>query len=152
MRQQSQIGYRMAAADGATQIGLIMVVYDAIAADLHKAGHAAQAGDIAGRCAASSHALLLVGHLESWLDSLDDSRLRASLVDFYGMLRQTIVVLQREARASGFEALAQLVCDTRAVWQSKEQTLQQELGRRAATQSPRYPVEAEHSARSVWCA
>ncbi|MGI4830061.1 MAG: flagellar protein FliS [Janthinobacterium lividum] len=110
----------MAAADGATHVGMLVLVYDAIARDLIKAGQAVRSPDIERRCAVSGHALLLLGHLESWVDFLDDPRLCTSLQSFYAMLRTRILQLQSAPNAAEFEKLAQLVCDTRAVWQARE--------------------------------
>ena len=71
MYTNSGAGYRQAAANGATQIGILLIAYDALAADLLLAAEAASTGDIGTRCSRSNHALLLLGHLESWVGFLD---------------------------------------------------------------------------------
>ncbi len=117
---RSETYYRRAAGEGATYIGLLLVVYDTIAGDLRRAGLAADRGDIAGRCEATNHALLLLGHLESWAESVEDVTLRTSLGQFYGYLRAQAVAFQASTSGDGFAELARLVEETRAVWQQKE--------------------------------
>ena len=119
----SQTGYQQASASGATHIGLLTIVYDALAGDLRQAGEAVNAGDISARCRYSSHALLLLAHLENWTELLDDPQLAGSLRDFYTTLRSGILAGQQAVRPEAFEDLAKLVTETRASWQLKEQQL-----------------------------
>lgn len=118
--QQSTSAYQSASASGATQAGLLQLVYGSLAQDLLRAARAVRDGDIEARCAASNHALLLLGHLESWLDNLDEPHLAESLQAFYSMLRTAILHLQAVPDAALFESYAQAVLDTRAAWQVKE--------------------------------
>ena len=123
MSQNSNLAYRLAAADGATYTDLVLLVYDAIAKDLLQAGQAAEQMHVEARCRHSNHALLLVGHVESWVGLLDDPKLASSLVLFHDMLRMSILQLQRSFANKEFQDLANLVCDTRAAWQQKQQNL-----------------------------
>lgn len=124
MYTNSGAGYRQAAANGATQIGILLIAYDALAADLLLAAEAASTGDIGTRCSRSNHALLLLGHLESWVGFLECEIVATSLRQFYGFLRERICSLQLHAVADGFRDIAKLIVETRAVWQSTEQRLQ----------------------------
>ena len=116
----SETLYRQMAGEGATYIGLLLVVYDTLAADLRRAGQAIERGDIAARCDATNHALLLLGHLESWTASLDDATLQASLRQFYSYLRSQAMLLQTASNPAEFYELARLVGETRAAWQQRE--------------------------------
>ena len=116
----SETLYRQMAGDGATYIGLLLVVYDTLAEDFRRAGDAVERGDIPARCAATNHALLLLGHLESWTGSLDDAVLAASLLQFYGYLRAQALRLQVAKAPAEFFELARLVGETRACWQKRE--------------------------------
>ena len=120
MNTRSETLYRSAAAEGATYIGLLLVVYDSLAEDLRRAAKAVSRNDIAGRCNASNHALLLLGHLESWTSSIDDPALRDSLSQFYAYLRSRTLAIQAQPQPEPFEELARLVGETRAAWQQKE--------------------------------
>ncbi len=120
MRNATETLYRQVAAEGATYIGLLIVVYDSLAEDLRRAGLAVAANDISTRCTASNHALLLLGHLESWAASLEDLPLKASLTAFYSYLRSSILTLQTRNAAEPFHELAGEVTGLRATWQHKE--------------------------------
>ena len=117
----SEAAYRTASASGATHIGLLLLVYDALASDLQKAAEALSRGEIGARCTYSNHALLLLGHLEQWCALLDDDVLANSLKAFYGHLRVQLLQHQASGAPENFFALARLVSETRAVWQLKEQ-------------------------------
>lgn len=117
----SQVAYRTASASGATHIGILLLVYDALAGDLRKASEAVARGDISERCTHSNHALLLLGHVQEWCASLDDEALERSLTAFYEHLRVSLFQYQRDGTPQGFAGLANLVAETRAAWQKKEQ-------------------------------
>lgn len=119
MRNDSGTLYRQIAAEGATYVGLLIVVYDTLSADLRRAGDAVAAGDIRARCAACNHALLLLGHLDSWAAAMDEVPLRTSLADFYAYLRASVLALQTHASATPFYELATHVIGLRATWQQK---------------------------------
>lgn len=118
--QSSESFYRRIAGEGATYIGLLLVVYDTLAADLRRAGQAVERSDISTRCDATNHAILLLGHLESWTDTLDDATLQASLRQFYAHIRTQATLLQANPQTQPFYDLADLVGDTRAAWQQRE--------------------------------
>ncbi len=116
----SESFYRQMSGEGATYIGLLLVVYDTLAEDLRRAGQAVERADIGARCDATNHAFLLLGHLESWVASLDDTTLQTSLLQFYSYLRSQAMLLQTATRPDGFCELARLVGETRAAWQKRE--------------------------------
>lgn len=129
--------YRNSATEGATHIDILLACYDSLAEDLRLAANAAANGSIATRCRYSHHALLLIGHLESWVSLLDDPDLAASLVSFYEYLRAEILQLQRGSELEKFMNLALVVCETRAVWQKKQST---ELSRPQASSEAPYSI------------
>src|SRR5215469_10056253 len=106
--------YRASATEGATHIDILLACYDALAEDIRLAGKSAVAGDVAARCRHSEHALLLIGHLESWISLLQDSELEVNLVTFYSYLRAEILRLQLCVESDKFMALALVVGETRA--------------------------------------
>lgn len=113
--------YRSVAAESTTHIGLLIATYDAIAEDLRLAGVAAGKSDIAERCRRSQHAMLLLGHLESWVPLLNEKPLEVALTRFYEYVRAEILRLQTATEATGFSELAMRICETRAVWQKKQE-------------------------------
>lgn len=112
--------YRNSATEGATHIDILLACYDAVAEDIRLAGKFASRGDVAARCRYSQRALLLIGHLESWVSLLDDAVLGTSLEAFYQYLRAEILGLQLCNQLDKFISLALVVCETRAVWQKKQ--------------------------------
>jgi len=112
--------YRDSATQGATHIDILLACYDALAQDIRLAGESAARGDVVARCRYSQHALLFIGHLESWISLLDNLELCASLTDFYTYVRAEILRLQVCTELGSFMKLALLVCETRAAWQSKQ--------------------------------
>ena len=120
--------YRNSATEGATQIDILLACYDAVTEHIRSAGNCASKGDIAGRCRHSERALLLIGHLESWVSLLDDAELSVSLVSFYEYLRAGILQLQLSTELNKFMDLAFVVCETRAAWQKKQSATISEAG------------------------
>jgi flagellin-specific chaperone FliS len=112
--------YRDSVTEGATHIDILLACYDALAEDIRLAGEFAVKGDVVARCRHSEHALVLIGHLESWVPLLDDPELTESLTNFYKYLRAEILRLQTHSELERFLALALVVCETRAVWQNKQ--------------------------------
>ena len=148
----SETFYRQTAGEGATYIGLLLVVYDTLAGDLRRAGEAVDRGDIAARCHATNHALLLLGHLESWAESLAEVELRTSLSHFYAYLRVQAIALQAAGRKDGFNELAGLVEETRAVWQRKEASGAVTASQIGGVARAFAAEEQESSARGSWSA
>jgi flagellin-specific chaperone FliS len=145
--------YRTSSAEGATYIGLLLSVYDALAEDLRFAGDAAANGDISCRCRYSQHALLLLGHLESWVPLLeDDAVLQESLTLFYTYLRSQILGLQVAGEEEGFAELAMKICETRAVWQKKQSQAPSAVQVLASEFSPPEIPEDGDNSRFCWSA
>lgn len=151
----SESAYRQAAANGATQIGLVLIAYDALAADLFRAGEAVHQGDIAGRCRHSNHGLLLLGHLETWVNFADSEAVASSLRQFYTFLRSSTLALQQNGRPEEFGELAKLVAETSVAWRCTEQRLIREKGVNSASKvlvfTPDNGAEARPRA-SAWSA
>ena len=154
LRRRSELAYQAASASGATQLGLLTLVYAALANDLRLAGDSVKRGDIAARCAASNHALTLLGHLESWDFGNKDSELTRSLAGFYHHLRNQILALQTERSNTNFHALAELVLNVRSTWQQKEQELileQQQGGAFASSDDASASATCSASTSHGWC-
>lgn len=123
--------YRSSAIEGATHIDILLACYDALAEEIRFAGNFAAKGDIAARCHHSQRALLLIGHLESWVSLLDDPDLSTSLARFYEYLRAEILRLQSSGKSDEFVNLALVVCQTRATWQKKQSAGRLQVGANA---------------------
>lgn len=111
--------YRSASADGTTLLDLLLSLYDALAEDLRLIAEAAGAGDIAVRCAHSQHALLLIGHLESWIPDLCEPSVQEGLARFYSYLRLELIRLQATPEKQSFIRLTAQVGQIRAAWHER---------------------------------
>ena len=151
MITSSETLYRHAATEGATYIGLLIVVYDSLAEDLRRAALAVTRNDIAGRCAASNHALLLLGHLESWTNSVEDLTLKTSLSEFYAYVRSQTVAIQAQPEPERFHELARLISETRAAWQQKE-ALHHQAAPVSLPSAPQPRADFDDSPRLSWSA
>ena len=120
MTTDSLRAYRDSASEFSTHIDVLLVCYDALSADIRSAGSAVVDGNISARCRHSQHALLLLGHLESWISLLDDEALGQSLVSFYAYIRSELIGLQAATETTGYSKLAMRICEARAAWQSKQ--------------------------------
>ena len=120
LHRESTLAYQTAAASGAiTQADLLQLVYRHLAQDLLRAGNATRRNEVEARCNASKHALLLLGHLEGWINLIEEAEVEESLQAFYKMIRSSLLHLQSFPDVNGFEQLAQYVLDISAAWQTK---------------------------------
>lgn len=141
--------YRNSATEGATHIDILLACYDAVAEDIRLAGKFAAEGVISARCRHSERALLLIGHLESWISLLDDADLGSSLAQFYQYLRAEILRLQLSDEFDRFTNLALVVCETRAAWQRKQS---EGLSRSSTSPQLQYSIGDADSAKSRFLA
>lgn len=141
MSSKTTNAYRLASAEGATQIGLMVIVYDAIAFEIQAAGAAASRGDIEARCQASNKALLLLGHLESWSERLEESALISGITLFYSTVRARLLHLQVHSSQSDFHQLSEMVLAVRVSWQEKEQQLTSRMATPPVNPYPNSPAE-----------
>jgi flagellin-specific chaperone FliS len=108
--------YRSLAGEGASHLGLLLAVYDRIAEDIRQAGLAASQTNIAVRCLHTEHALLLLGHLQSWLALLEEPPLEQTLDTFYQYVRGSLMQLQTGGVSEDFARLALQVSEARSAW------------------------------------
>lgn len=120
MTTDSLRAYRNSASEFGTHIDVLLVCYDALAEDIRSAGSAVVAGDVPARCRHSHRAMLLLGHLESWVSLLDDETLQRALVRFYQYIRMELLRLQVAAEPDSYTRLAMHICEARAAWQRKQ--------------------------------
>lgn len=143
---ETELSYRRSAIEGASLVGLTVALYDTLAGDLSRAGRAVNQRDIEARCREANHALLVLGHLESWLNFTQDADLVRSLSIFYAYIRQRIMCAQAQGAASIFEELGTLVVQTRATWQQldlRNADLRKDFSSTPATASEKaHPAEA----------
>jgi len=118
--QPTDLMYRKSAAEGASGFGLLIALYDTLAGDLRRAAEAERENDIAGRCREVHHALLIIGHLEEWVNRGCGGELADQLVAFYGSLRRELLEAQVRRSAQLMELQMARVLELREKWQQFE--------------------------------
>jgi flagellar protein FliS len=116
----TELTYRKTALGGASGFGLMMALYDTLAGDLRRAAEAERRGDIERRCRQASHALLIVWHLEDWIDRGAGGELAELLKGFFKSLRRRIIEAQAKRSPEILEEEMARVLEIRAVWQQAE--------------------------------
>jgi flagellar protein FliS len=120
MMNPTELAYRQTAVEGASGFGLLIALYDTLAGDLRRAAGAQRRNDIAERCKEVTHALLVIGYLEDWIDRESDGDLAKQLVSFYSTMRATLIDAQVKQSAEMLEEQMRVVLGIRGTWQELE--------------------------------
>jgi flagellar protein FliS len=112
--------YRQSSIAGATPIGLVIALYDKLAADLRLAVDAMRKDDIQARCDALNHATLVLGQLQDWVNLESGDPLAKSLADFYQIIRTRMLQASVAKSAELLEAQIELVLQVRSAWQQRD--------------------------------
>jgi flagellar secretion chaperone FliS len=123
--------YQDGAARGATQIELVILLYEAAIQDMRSALAAVQARDIETRCAKVSHALLILQQLQGKLDFEHGGQAAKQFESFYNLVRANL--LEAQVRNSPDLLQQQITClsEVRDSWCRAKQILEAGSGREA---------------------
>ncbi|MGB6743894.1 MAG: flagellar export chaperone FliS [Terracidiphilus sp.] len=113
---QTDLAYRKTAVEGASGFGLLIALYDTLAGDLRRAAAAQRKGNLEERARELKHALLVLGHLENWIDA-GSGDLARKLTAFYSRLRRKIIEAQAKHSAEILDAQIAETLRIREVWQ-----------------------------------
>jgi flagellar protein FliS len=116
----TELFYRKTAAEGASGFGLLIGLFDTLAGNLRRAAEAQRANDIEKRCNEANHALLVIGHLEDWVNRGAGGELAQRLIAFYASLRQKLVMAQAEDKPEILDEQMHLVLKMREAWQQMD--------------------------------
>lgn len=114
------LAYRKTAVEGASGFGLLIALFDTLAANLQRAADAERANDLEKRCHEVNHALLVIGCLEDWVQRGPGGKLADQLVSFYADFRRSLVRAQVKRSAEELEKLIAKVLKLRECWQRTE--------------------------------
>jgi flagellar protein FliS len=112
-----QSTYRDSRVGGASPIGLVIALFDRLAADLTQVAAAIQEGDIERRCRETNHALLVLAQLESWLDRDKGGEAAQQIALFYSQIRARLMQASIEQRAEPLREQIVSILDVRGSWQ-----------------------------------
>jgi flagellar protein FliS len=129
--------YQQSSISGATPMGLVIALYDKLACDLRLAVEAIREDDIEARCIALSHATLVLGQLQDWVNLESGDALAKSLADFYQILRTRMLEASLQKSAELLEAQIELVLQVRSAWQQRDAA--------ESTQGPMMAADHRHS-------
>jgi flagellar secretion chaperone FliS len=115
--------YQESAVRGASPIGLIVILYDEIVRSIRKAIRAFEAGDIEARGKALTHAVEVIGYLQSILNFEKGGDVARNLSDFYNLMRGRLLEIHIKPSHEGLETMAGEFAKLAAVWQQAELSL-----------------------------
>jgi len=113
----TELSYRKSSIEGASAIGLMIVLFDTLVGDLRRAASALRKNDIEARCKELNHATLVVGQLESWLDMKSGGEGAQNLSRFYAYLRAKMLEASVKKSASVLDAQVEMILHVRSAWQ-----------------------------------
>jgi flagellar protein FliS len=113
----TELTYRQTYASGASAIGTMIALFDALVRDLRRAADAVRSNNIEARCREVNHALLVIGHLQNLLDTENGGPSAALLESFYDRLRLRLNEASIQKSAELFETQIELLLQVRTSWQ-----------------------------------
>lgn len=118
--------YRELAVRGASPVGLVVILYEEIIRSLRRALAAVQQNQIEIRTHELSHAILVIGYLQSVLDYEKGGQIARSLSNFYSASRTKILQCGGPDGASLLEPLAAEFSSIAEAWQQIDRELGQQ--------------------------
>lgn len=150
---RTDLAYRRTAADGASGFGLLIALFDTLAGDLRRAAEAQRNKNIEWRCREVKHALLVIGHLEGWVNCGTGGELAQQLSAFYAAMRSRLIDAQVKKSAEILDELMADALKIRESWQQMDvQTTRPdpEIKFPAAQITPNYPAMQMETRQSSW--
>lgn len=115
---KTQRSYQTSAIQGASSIGLMIVLFDTLMRDLRRAAAALRKKDIETRCRDLNHASLVLGQLESWLDPSKGGEAAQTLTRFYAYLRAKMLEASIADSPEMLETQIEMILHVRNAWQN----------------------------------
>lgn len=102
---------------GASTIGLMIALFDRLAADLRRAADAIRKGDIETRCQEINHGFTVLGQLESWLDRENGGQPALLLGKFYAQMRANMMQASVTQSTTLLDSQIETLIHIRTSWQ-----------------------------------
>lgn len=144
--------YRKTALEGASGFSLMVALYDTLAGDLRRAAEAERCNNIEKRCKEVKHALLVVAHLEDWVNRGSGGELAEWLKSFYTSLRSKMVVAQAKRSPEMLEEQMEAVLKLRKTWHDLDMRSHSSPEVPAWAQSQSFASMGSQSYTSSWSA
>lgn len=114
------LAYRESASLGASPVGVVVLLYDRLAQDIHAAIAAMQSGDVEARSLSINHALLILQQLQGRLDFTAGAGAARQLDSFYSHVRGKLLEAQIRQSPELLLAQAQAIAQIRESWAEVE--------------------------------
>jgi flagellar protein FliS len=110
------LAYRESALLGASPVGMIVLLYDRLAQDIHNAAAALHTNDVEARAEHVNHALLVLQQLQGTLDFAQGGEAARQLDAFYSLVRAKLLEAQIRQSRDLLREQAQAVVQVRESW------------------------------------
>jgi flagellar protein FliS len=115
--------YRESAVRGASPLGLIVTLYDEIVRSIRKALQAFERGDVETRGKELTHAVEVIGYLQSIINFEKGGDVARNLSNFYNFMRGKLLQIHVMPSRDGLDELARELAKVGAAWQEAERSL-----------------------------
>jgi flagellar secretion chaperone FliS len=122
--KNAALSYRQSAVRGASPVGLIVILYEEVIRALRKAQRALKQNDIEQRALELSHAIKVVGHLQSVLNFDEGGVVAKNLCNFYNAARTAILRANNDRGYDIIESLAGDFSNVAQAWQEVDRELE----------------------------
>jgi flagellar secretion chaperone FliS len=112
----TEMSYKQSTIEGASSIGLMVVLFDTLAGDFRRAIAALNKSDIETRCKELNHATLVIGQLDSWVDLDKGGESARNLAGFYAYLRAKMMEASVSKSAKPLEVATETILKVRTAW------------------------------------
>ena len=146
-KNPTELAYLRATVQNATAVGLVIVLYDLLVADLERAIAAIAQGDIEQRTAEIKHAFLILQQLEGSLEMEKGGDAAKHLSNFYSVLRCKILEAHIKINAELLKRQIELILSVRQAWQQVDSENQGTPAAAQPSSSPE-PQQARAAAAS----
>ncbi len=119
------LAYRETASLGASPVGVVVLLYDRLAQDIHAAIAAMKSNDLEARSSHINHALLILQQLQGSLDFAAGGAAARQLDAFYSHIRGKLLEAQIRQSPELMLAQAQAIAQVREGWAEVERNASQ---------------------------
>jgi len=119
--KQPASAYRQCSVQGATPLGLVVMLYDGAIAAMHRAVAAIEANDIPNKCVHLNRALAIIAQLEGTLNFEQGGEVARTLKSLYVYARGQMSKANIENSPEVLHALTEKFSSVRAAWSEADQ-------------------------------
>ena len=116
-RDQTELSYRKAAIQNASAVGLVIILYDMLIADVQAVIEAIELQDVEKRAAELKHGFLVLQELQGLLDIDKGGTAAGHLARFYSVIRAQLLEGHAKSSVEIFQRQIELLLDVRQAWE-----------------------------------